>query len=43
MDKTAVAYSLQIYDYLSQIQREMKAFLLIVIHNTDGQQVSDWQ
>ena len=35
MDKTAGAYSLQIYDYLSQIQRyRAKAFLLIVRHNT---------
>ena len=30
MDKTAGAYSLHIYDYLSQIQRKTKAFLLIV-------------
>ena len=29
IDKTAVAYSLHIYDYLSQIQRETKVFLLI--------------
>ena len=32
-DKTAGAYSLQIYDNLSQIQRETKAFLLLVRHN----------
>ena len=30
MDKTAGAYSLQIYDYLSQMQRKTKSFLLIV-------------
>ena len=35
MDETAGAYSVQIYDYLSQIQGETKAFLLIVRHNTD--------
>ena len=35
IDKTPCAYSLQIYDYLSQIQLEMKAFLLIVRHNTE--------
>ena len=29
IDKTAGAYSLQIYNYLSQIQRETKAFTLI--------------
>ena len=43
IDKTVGAYSLQIYDYLSQIQREMKAFLLIVRHNTEGPPISDWQ
>ena len=43
MDKTAGAYSLQICDYLSQIQRETKAFLLIVRHNTKGPPISDWQ
>ena len=43
MNKTAGAYSLQIYDYLNQIQRETKAFLQIVRHNTDGQPLSDWQ
>ena len=41
MDKTAGAYSLQIYDYLSKIQREKKAFLLVVRHNTDGPPISD--
>ena len=35
MDKTAGAY-------LSQIQREMKAFLLIVRHNTERPPISDW-
>ena len=43
IDKTAGAYSLQIWDYLSQIQRETKAFLLIARHNTEGQQFSDCQ
>ena len=43
IDKTAGAYSLQIYDYLSQIQLETKAFLLIVSHNTEGPPFSDWQ
>ena len=43
MDKTAYAYSLQIYDYLSQIQRNTKAFLLIVRHNTEETPISDWQ
>ena len=42
MDKTSGAYSLQIYDYLSQIQRETKAFLLIVRHTTEGPQIYDW-
>ena len=42
MDKTAGAYSLQMYDYLSQIQRNTKAFLLIVRHNTEGPPISDW-
>ena len=37
------AYSLQIYDYLRQIQRETKAFRLIVRHNTEGPPFSDWQ
>ena len=32
MDYNALAFSLQIYDYLCQIQRETKAFLLIVRH-----------
>ena len=41
IDKTAGAYSLQIYDYLSQIQSETKAFLLIVRHNTEGPPFSD--
>ena len=36
MEKTAGLYSLQIYDYLSQIQRETMVFLLIVMHNTEG-------
>ena len=40
--KTAGAYSLQIYDYLSQIQRETNAFLLKVRHNTEGPPFSDW-
>ena len=35
MEKIAREHSLKIYDYLSQIQREMKAFLLIVRHNTE--------
>ena len=43
MDKTAGAYSLLIYDYLSQIQRKTKAFLLIVRHNTEGPTIYDWQ
>ena len=43
MDKTAGAHSIQIYDYLSQIQRKTKAFLLIVGHNTEGPPISDWQ
>ena len=43
IDKTSGAYSLQIYDYLSQIQRETKAFLLIVRHNTEGPPISEWQ
>ena len=42
-DITAGNYSLQIYDYLSQIQRETKAFLLISRHNTKGPPISDWQ
>ena len=44
IDKTAGAYSLQISDYLSQIQRETKAFLQIVwhVHNTEGALKSDW-
>ena len=42
MEKTSGAYSLQIYDYLSQVQRKAKAFLLIVRHNTEGQPISDW-
>ena len=43
IDKTAGAYSLQIYDNLSQIQRETKAFVLIVRHNTEGPPFSDGQ
>ena len=43
MDKTAGAYSLQLYDYLSQIQLETKEFLLIVRHITEGLPISDWQ
>ena len=43
IDKTAGAYSLKIYDYLSQIQRMTKAFLLIVRHNTEELPISDWQ
>ena len=43
IDKTAGAYSLHIYAYLSVIQRETKAFLLIVRHNTEGPLISDWQ
>ena len=43
MDKTAGANSLHIYDYLSQIQRETKTFLLIVRHNTEGPPICDWQ
>ena len=43
IDKTAGAYSVQIYDYLSQIQRETKAFLLIVRHNTEKPPFSDLQ
>ena len=43
MDKTAGAYSLKMYDYLSQIQHETKAFLPIVGHNTEGPPISDWQ
>ena len=43
IDKTAGAYSLQIYDYLSQIQRETNAFLLIVRHNIEGPPFSGWQ
>ena len=38
MDKAAGAYSLQIYDYLSQIQLKTKAFLLMVRHNTKDRQ-----
>ena len=41
--KTADTYSLQICDYLSQIQRETKEFLLIVRHNTEGPPFSDCQ
>ena len=41
--KTAGAASLQIWDYLSQIQREPKAFLLIARHNTEGSPFSDCQ
>ena len=43
IDKTAGAYSLQIYDYLSQIQRETSTFLQIARHNTEGLPFSDWQ
>ena len=42
-ETTGKPNSLQIYDYLSQIQRETKAFLLIVRHNTEGPPISDWQ
>ena len=42
-NKTAGAFSPQICDYLSQIQRETKAFLLIVRHNTEGPPFSDCQ
>ena len=42
MEKTAGAYSLQIYDYLSQIQHKTKVFQLIVRHNTEGPSISDW-
>ena len=41
--KTAGAYSLQIYDYLSQIQVKTNAFRLIVRHNTEGPPIPDWQ
>ena len=37
------AYSLKIYDYLSQIQREPDTFLLIVRHNTEWPPFFDWQ
>ena len=43
IDKTTGAYSLQIYAYLSPIQSETKAFLLIVRHSTEGPPISDWQ
>ena len=43
IDKTSGAYSLQIYDYLSKIQRETNAFLLIDRHNTEGPPFSYWQ
>ena len=43
IDKTAGADSLQIYDYLSQIQRETKVFRLIVRQDTEGQSIPDWQ
>ena len=43
MNNTLGAYSLQICEYLSQIQRETKAFLLIVRYNTEGPPFSDWQ
>ena len=43
IDKTAGAYSLQIYNYLSRIQSETKAFLIIVRHNTEGPPFSHWQ
>ena len=42
IDKTAGANSLQIYDYLSQIQRETKVFLLLVRHNPEGPPFSVW-
>ena len=35
MDKTAGAYSLQIYNYLNRIQLKTKAFLLIIGHNSE--------
>ena len=38
MDKTTSAYSLQICDYLSKIQRETMAFLLIVETTLKGDQ-----
>ena len=41
MEKTAGAYLLVIYDYLRQIQRMTKAFLLIVRHNTEGAPILD--
>ena len=40
MDKILGAYSIQIYDYLSQIQLDTKAFLLIVRHDTEGLEVT---
>ena len=43
INKTAGAYSLQICYYLSQIQRETKAFLLIVRYNTERPPFSDCQ
>ena len=43
IDKTAGACTLQIYDYLSQVQRETKAFLIIVRDNTEGPPIPDWQ
>ena len=43
IDETVGAYSLQIYEYLSQIQPETKAFLLIDRHNTEGPPISDRQ
>ena len=41
--KTAGACSLQIYDHLSQVQRQTKAFRLTIRNNTEGQPFSDWQ
>ena len=38
IDKTPGAYSLQIYDYLSQTQRETKAFLQIARHTLKDHQ-----
>ena len=43
MDITAGGYSLQMYDYLSQIQRETKAFVLIVRDHTEWPKISEWQ
>ena len=42
MNKTVRTHS-RFTIILSQIQRETKAFLLIVRHNTEGPPISDWQ